>query len=116
MPGSDRLRLDDHEGGSPAGPDLGEPSPQNSAGAGQADTAASNAGSKLSIRPFSRLRSCEKMPASLRLPETQAGGLRHINSLPELWGRSPTCPGIFSQLLSFEFGGIAGIIGWLLDG
>jgi hypothetical protein len=26
------------------------------------------------------------------------GGRRHINNLPELWGRS-TCPGIFLQLL-----------------
>jgi len=32
------------------------------------------------------------MPASF--------GLRHINNLPVSWGRSPTCPGIFSHLLS----------------
>ena len=31
-----------------------------------------------------------KAPASLRLPATQAGGLRHLSNLPELWGRSPT--------------------------
>jgi hypothetical protein len=39
------------------------------------------------------------MPASLQLSATQAGGLRHINKLPGSWGRSPTCPGIFSHLL-----------------
>ena len=40
------------------------------------------------------------MPASLRLPATQAGGLRHLNNLPVSWNRSPACPGIFSLLLS----------------
>ena len=40
------------------------------------------------------------MPASFGLSATQAGGLRHINHLPVSWGRSPTCPGILSHLLS----------------
>jgi hypothetical protein len=37
------------------------------------------------------------MPVAPRLAATQAGGLRHLNNLPVLWGRSPTCPGILSQ-------------------
>jgi len=33
-------------------------------------------------------------------PGFRPGGLRRINNLPVSWGRSPTCPGIFSHLLS----------------